>query len=292
MPVQQPAPGRSLSLTPLREREDLRPDCSNCYALCCTAFGFARSADFAVDKAAGTPCSNLAEDFTCTIHTSLRPRGFTGCTVFDCHGAGQTVSQGYYAGEDWRTHPEVAREMFSTFAAVRQLHEMLWYLAEAVERAFDPDAAGRAEELRDLIGRELVKGPPALGALDLPALHERVRALLLEVSAEVRAGYFAEGQQDAGTDLLPSADLMGRDLRSASLCGADLRGAYLIGADLRGADLAGTDLLGADLRSARLEGADLTRALFLTQPQVNAARGNSNTLLPPVLSRPGHWLDR
>ncbi|MBD7993995.1 pentapeptide repeat-containing protein [Arthrobacter sp. Sa2CUA1] len=289
MPVPQPAPGRFLSLTPLREREELRPDCSSCYALCCTAFGFARSADFAVDKAPGTPCSNLAEDFTCTIHASLRPRGFSGCTVFDCHGAGQTVSQGYYAGEDWRTHPEAAREMFSTFAVVRQLHEMLWYLAEAADRAFDPETTGSAEELRTLIGSELQQGPHALLALDLSALHARVRALLLEVSAEVRAGYFAEGQQDAGADLQPSADLMGRDLRRVFLCGADLRGTYLIGADLRGADLAGTDLLGADLRGSRLEGADLSRALYLTQAQVTAATGNSETLLPPVLRRPGHW---
>ncbi|WP_066298165.1 pentapeptide repeat-containing protein [Arthrobacter luteolus] len=290
MPVPQPAQRRFLPLTPLLERDELHPDCSNCYALCCTAFGFTRSADFAVDKAAGTPCSNLAGDFTCTIHASLRPRGFTGCTVFDCHGAGQTVSQGYYPAEDWRTHPGLAREMFSVFATARQLHEMLWHLAEAAERAFDPDSAGRAEELRTLIGWELTQGPPALRALDLPALHERVRALLLEVSAEVRAGYFAEGRQEAAAGLLPSADLMGRDLRAASLCGADLRGTYLIGADLRGADLAGTDLLGADLRSTRLEDADLSRALFLTQQQVNAARGNSNTLLPPALSRPRHWL--
>ena len=71
----------------------LRPDCSQCFALCCTAFGFARSADFAVDKPPATPCSNLAADFSCTIHDRLRVRGFAGCTVFDCFGAGQRLSQ-------------------------------------------------------------------------------------------------------------------------------------------------------------------------------------------------------
>ena len=39
---------------------DLRADCSSCFALCCTAFGFSRSADFPVDKPAGTPCDHLA----------------------------------------------------------------------------------------------------------------------------------------------------------------------------------------------------------------------------------------
>ena len=76
------------SSSPARDRRSLRADCGNCFALCCTAFGFARSADFAVDKPAATPCQNLAADFSCTIHDRLRPRGFRGCTVFDCFGAG------------------------------------------------------------------------------------------------------------------------------------------------------------------------------------------------------------
>ena len=289
MPAHEPQSGRFLPITPLNDRSALRPDCASCYALCCTAFGFTKSADFAVDKAAGTPCRNLATDFSCTIHESLRPRGFSGCTVFDCFGAGQTVSQGYFPGENWHSHPERAQEMFGAFASVRQLHEMLWYLVEAGSRTFDLDTAGRAADLSTMIRRTIDQGPAALRALDLPALHEVVRTLLMEVSEEVRAGYFADEPEGTGKDLLPQADLIGRNLRSVRLCGADLRGAYLIGSDLRGADLSGTDLLGADLRGARLEGADLSRALYLTQPQVNAASGDPETLLPPDLSRPGHW---
>jgi uncharacterized protein YjbI with pentapeptide repeats len=110
---------------------------------------------------------------------------------------------------------------------------------------------------------------------------------LIEMSEEARGGYAAA--QDS-SELHPSADLVGRDMRSVRLCGADLRGAYLIAADLRRSDLAGVDLLGADLRDARLEGADLSRALFLTQPQVDAAQGDAATVLPPALRRPRHWL--
>jgi uncharacterized protein YjbI with pentapeptide repeats len=49
------------------------------------------------------------------------------------------------------------------------------------------------------------------------------------------------------------------------------------------------DLLGADLRDARLEGADLSAALYLTQPQLNAARGSRSTRLPADLVQPPHW---
>lgn len=63
----------------------------------------------------------------------------------------------------------------------------------------------------------------------------------------------------------------------------------MIAADLRGVDLSGVDLLGADLRDARVDGADLSTAVFLTQAQVNAARGDGTTALPRGVDRPTHW---
>ncbi|MGF9662316.1 pentapeptide repeat-containing protein [Arthrobacter crystallopoietes] len=60
-------------------------------------------------------------------------------------------------------------------------------------------------------------------------------------------------------------------------------------ADLRHSDLAGVDQLGADLRDARLEGADLSKALYLRQPQLNAANGSRERLLPSDLTMPPHW---
>lgn len=275
--------------SPALERQSLRPDCANCFALCCTAFGFSRSADFALDKPAGSPCQNLASDFSCTIHDRLRPRGFRGCTVFDCFGAGQNVSQGFFAGKSWLERPETRDGMFSAFKAARQLHEMLWYLAEAQSRTFDPDLSAGAGQLRATIEHSVSGELSALLSLDLQELHAQVRTLLIEVSEEVRASYFAAGDDHLGSELKAGADLMGRNLKSRRLCGADLRGAYLIAADLRGSDLAGVDLLGADLRDARLEGADLSKALYVTQPQLNAARGSCATLLPSDLTMPSYW---
>jgi uncharacterized protein YjbI with pentapeptide repeats len=68
-----------------------------------------------------------------------------------------------------------------------------------------------------------------------------------------------------------------------------LRGAYLIGADLRGADLRVADLIGADFRNADIRGADLTGSIFLTQSQLDAAKGDIDTMLPTALTRPRHW---
>jgi uncharacterized protein YjbI with pentapeptide repeats len=68
-----------------------------------------------------------------------------------------------------------------------------------------------------------------------------------------------------------------------------LRGALLVAARLRGADLRAADLIGADLRDAQLHGADLSSALFLTQAQVDSARGDATTVLPARLRHPAHW---
>src|SRR5438552_5832855 len=125
----------------------LRADCSRCFALCCVAPAFAASADFAIDKPAGHPCPNLQEeDFRCGIHDALRPRGFPGCTVYDCFGAGQQVAQVTFGGRDWRSHPEIADRMFGVFPIMRHLHELLWYLREAL--TLRPSAA-----LRDALAK-------------------------------------------------------------------------------------------------------------------------------------------
>lgn len=199
------------------------------------------------------------------------------------------MSQGFFAGKSWLERPETKDEMFSAFKSARQLHEMLWYLAEAQSRTFDPDSSAVAGQLRKTIEHALSGELSALFSLELQDLHSQVRSLLIEVSEEVRASYFAAGDDHLGSELKAGADLMGRTLKSRRLCGADLRGAYLIAADLRDSDLAGVDLLGADLRDARLEGADLSKALYVTQPQLNAARGSSATLLPSDLTMPSHW---
>src|SRR5689334_3344752 len=124
---------------------ELRADCSRCTGLCCVALPLTRSADFAIDKAAGVPCRHLAGDFRCRIHDRLRPAGFPGCEVFDCFGAGQRVVQDVYPGRHWR---DAGPAMFDAFAGLRVLHELLWHLGEA--RTW-PAAAPLHRELHDAL---------------------------------------------------------------------------------------------------------------------------------------------
>jgi hypothetical protein len=275
------------SVVPVIELEDLRADCARCSGLCCVAPAFARSSDFAFTKPAGTPCTHLTAAARCDQHTVLRERGMVGCTVFDCFGAGQALTERV----DWRTGD---RELaFAAFPRLRDLHELLRYVVEAAgllaargqppartqalsAKAAEEDLPDRLRAARRAI-EEAVAGEPAEPA-DVDALRAAVNPLLTAVSALTRG----DGPDHRGAQLV-GARLT--DLRNASL-----RGALLIGADLRGADLRGADLTGADLRGADVRGADLRGALFLTTPQLASARGDATTRLPSGFDPPAGWL--
>ena len=111
----------------------LKADCSRCAGLCCVAPAFAKSSDFAITKPAGRACPNLGDDFRCGIHDRLPEKGFPGCVVFDCFGAGQQVTQVTFGGRDWRGTPGLAGPMFASLPVMRQLHELLWYALSALE---------------------------------------------------------------------------------------------------------------------------------------------------------------
>ena len=269
----------------------LAADCANCAGLCCVALAFAKSADFAFDKAAGDPCVNLDDGFLCRIHPQLRDRGFKGCTVFDCFGAGQHVTQHTFGGATWHDGGATRDGMFAVFPIVRQLHELLWYLREALRLPAADRLHPRLRAAEQAVRAAADDTADRIRALDVDALRAPAADLLREAArltreAATRSSGLRRDQKAAArkprvaaTRLRPGADLLGADLRGADLRAAELRGALLIAADLRDADLSFAELLGADLRDA----------LFVTQTQVNAATGDASTLLPAGLSRPSHW---
>jgi hypothetical protein len=103
--------------------------------------------------------------------------------------------------------PAIAAEMFESFRIVRLLHELLWYLHEALALAPPPELAADLRAALAETTRLAASGPEALARLDLTAHHARTNAPLRLASAHA---------------------------------GEDLAGASLAGADLRGADLSGT----------------------------------------------------
>ena len=300
----------------------LAADCSRCVGLCCVAPAFAASADFAFSKPAGVACRHLAADASCTIHDRLIPSGFPGCVAYDCFGAGQRVVALFGGGP--RSAP-----MLSAYETVRQLHELLWYVADALSRPPAAPVHAALADARRAIEAAIAGGPSSIEATDPAAHRATVAPLLRRASALTRTAVppaagrpgmdgrrpdraspahqrpnrDATGRDLAGRDLaggdLAGRDLSGRDLAGRYLAGRDLAGcdlsradlstASLIGADLRGAGLQVADLLAADLRGANLDGADLSGALYLTRTQVGSARGSATTRLPDGLPRPAHW---
>lgn len=275
---------------------NLRSDCQNCFGLCCVALYFSSTEGFPTDKDAGQPCINLKRDFRCCVHDSLSDQGLKGCLAFDCFGAGQKVAQVTFGGHDWRETPESAKQMFEVFLVMRQLHELLCYITEALLLPATCSIHETLYSMCDETERLTHLCPDVLQQLNVAEHRAAVNTLLLKTSEIVRAEARRKQKSHSGRQkafgrraCLIATDLREIDLRGANFRGANLRGACLIAADIRGNELSGTDVIGADFRDADIRGADLSQSLFLTQAQINAANGDANTKIPSSLTRPMHW---
>ena len=90
-------------------------------------------------------------------------------------------------------------------------------------------------------------------------------------------------------DTAGKKDFMGHNFKKSRLNGCDFSSALLIAANLEECDLTGCNFLGADMRDTNIQNADLSESIFLTQGQINAAKGNLNTRIPGHLIRPSEW---
>ncbi|PAE20317.1 hypothetical protein CHH80_12040 [Bacillus sp. 7504-2] len=266
--------------------ETLTSDCEHCFGLCCVALPYAKSADFPFHKDGGEPCRNLLSDNRCKVHHELRDKGFHGCVSYECFGAGQHVSQKMYGGRDWRGHTELRKEMFAVFPLIQQLYEMLWYLTQALSLNETKPIHAELKQLYERTVELTLNAPNEIIQLGIDMHRSKVNKLLIETSELYRRNQANKHEKKSKR----SFDYMGADLRGRNFHGSNFRGVLLIAANLSYADLRKVDFIGADLRDANLEFADLSDALFLTQAQVNSAKGNIATKIPDFLVRPHHWL--
>lgn len=268
---------------------ELKSDCSKCFGLCCTALFFSVCDGFPQNKEAGKPCINLNDDFTCKVHNNLRKKGLKGCTSYECFGSGQKTAQVTCKGISWRENPESASKMYDAFLIVRQLHEMLWYLTEAFTLQNDGQIKSEIGSLIDETYDLTISNIDNLFKLDIETHRNKVNIYLKNTSDYIRKKARCSHAKLKSKKQIHGKDFFGKNLTKADLYGADLRGALLIAANLSGTDLTGADFIGADLRDADLSGADLSKSIFLTQAQINSARGDSKTQLPPMITRPSYW---
>lgn len=248
----------------------LTSDCSRCRGLCCVGLYFSAADGFPVDKDAGVRCAHLLPDCRCDIHSELEGRGMKGCMAFDCLGAGQRVVAGGGTGA----------EQAERFPAVWRFHQTLWYLHEAL--CLLP-AEPIWSKLESLLDEGDYEAPATAVPCDLDGYEARASVLLHRAWSLTRE---AVGRAAPAGD---RGDFLGKDFKRADLSGADFAMALLIAANLSGCKLYGANLLGADLRDADIRDADLSESLFLTQAQVNSARGDRTTILPAALCRPESW---
>src|SRR5262249_872161 len=119
----------------------------------------------------------------------LVERGFRGCAIYDCHGAGPRVTRAF-AGR-----PDCDRERNEAFLILRVVHELLWLLTQAQAlrtglrpvRADDVDREIERELEREIDALDAIAGlpPTELRALDLRPHLARARATLKRVGEAI-----------------------------------------------------------------------------------------------------------
>jgi len=116
---------------------------------------FDKSPSFAFSKNAETACANLDGAGLCAIHAHLMQKGFSGCVVYDCLGAGQRVTQELFDGRSWLEEPRLKTPMAQAFAVMRRIHTLLelLYATDAL-----PLDAGERQQAGELIAQ---LNPPA-----------------------------------------------------------------------------------------------------------------------------------
>jgi hypothetical protein len=164
---------------------DFTPDCGACAALCCLALSFDAGEDFAIDKPAGLPCPNLATDFVCQLYDHLTEAGFSGCTRYDCHGAGQRVVQEVFDGANWRDTPDLTEPMIAAFAAMRKVHQGLELLIAAARLDLPDDLDAERDALIEAHAPEGGWDAAALDRFVADGIPARLRAFLPKLRAHV-----------------------------------------------------------------------------------------------------------
>lgn len=265
--------------------KDLKIDCKKCFGLCCVALYFSKIEGFPNNKEAGKPCVNLQSNFDCSIHNNLREKGLKGCIAYDCFGAGQKVAQVTYKGKDWVKSPQIANQMFDVFLIMRQLHEMLWYLTQSYNLEESISIRDEIKLKIEETEKITIMEPMELLNVDITTHRFKVNQILKKVSEIISKKF----KQQNNNKINISKDFIGKNLKKTNLIGGDLKGAFLIAAKLSGNDLTRANLIGADMRDCDIRGTNLKNAIFITQSQINSAKGDSNTQLPESIARPIYW---
>lgn len=258
--------------------KELNIDCEKCSGLCCVGLYCSKIDGFPEDKEANIPCKHLQSNFKCDIHSQLFKKNLKGCLTYECFGAGQKVTQMYGASGDWSTNSSQRKEIYEVFLRITQLHQMRWYLIQAFNMnkslELNKEIALLIQENEEIANQE----PNRLLNYNLCPYREKTNNILRRITEQI-----AKPSKEKNKSFL------GRDFKGKNLDGRDFSMALMIASNLESCSLREANFLGTDMRDANVKNADMSQSLFLTQMQVNSAKGNSATKLPLYLSRPSSW---
>ncbi|WP_392486043.1 pentapeptide repeat-containing protein [Haloimpatiens sp. FM7315] len=260
----------------------LKSDCSKCSGLCCVALFFSTIDGFPENKNAGNPCSKLQNNYRCKIHDELEKRNMKGCIGYDCFGAGQHVTQCIYKKETWQTLKEQSKEIFDVFIIIYQLYQIRYFLEEA--KIVIP-AKNLRNDIENLIDENKVLcnfTPDKIQHINIDNYRNKANLILKKVCDSITKSFNNSTSKQL-------TEFMGRTFKKRDMSGLDLSVKLLIATNFEGCIFNGTIFLGADTRDTNFSNADLSEAVFLTQGQINSAKGSRNTKLPKHLDYPVTW---
>lgn len=260
--------------------KEIKADCSKCSGLCCIALFFSKMDGFPQDKEAGKPCINLNKDYYCKIHGELKNCKMRGCIGYDCFGAGQHVTSVIYKGETWQTIKGKSQEIFDVFVVVFHLYQIRYFLVESRTIVLAKELWKVIDELIDENKRLCNYSPKDILNIDVDSYRDKVNIILKKVCSLIKEEYKNKKKLSG---------FLGGNFKNKDMSGQDLGMQLLIAANFNNCKFHGTIFLGADTRDTNLSNADLREAVFLTQGQVNCAKGNRNTKLPKHLDYPVTW---
>ncbi len=122
-------------------------NCAQCQGLCCVALAFDAGPHFAFDKAAGERCRHLTDGARCRIHATLAREGLSGCTRYECLGAGARVASEVLEGRSWLEQPALLPIALSAFRVLRDVQELRQLLTTAAQLQLSPEQEEERKQL-------------------------------------------------------------------------------------------------------------------------------------------------
>ncbi|MGN1181640.1 MAG: pentapeptide repeat-containing protein [Faecalibacillus sp.] len=256
-------------------------DCCQCSGLCCIALYCFQSDGFPQDKPIGKPCIHLMNNYRCQIHQQLEEKKMKGCIGYDCFGAGQYLTHDIYHGITWKMHPEKITEICEMFIRIYRLFQMRFFLYESLKLISSQDLLG---DIYQLINENEMICHMTIDKIlqySIEDYQDKVNQILKKVCHQLKRYLNIKEKK--------KQNFIHHNFDNQDMTGVDLNMKLAIASSFKNCQFKGATFIGTDTRDANFEGADLREAIFLTQGQINVAKGSRKTKLPNHLYYPITW---